>query len=114
MQVSQVFLYVCCKCFILMFAYVYNGYTRVFKSFCVLQVFHVCCKCFSYLGRMLQVFHLNVAKIDRVLYMLQCACEGERACVIPMLVSFGRCGPHVGTQNAGSGKGVCRCKKWRS
>jgi hypothetical protein len=74
MQVSQVFLYVCCKCFILMFAYVYNGYTRVFKSFCVLQVFHVCCKCFSYLGRMLQVFHLNVAKIDRVLYMLQSQC----------------------------------------
>jgi hypothetical protein len=40
MQVFHVFSYVCCKCFILMFAYVCNGYTRVFKFFLVfLQVF---------------------------------------------------------------------------
>ena len=57
------------KCFILMFAYVCNGYTRVFKFF---QVF---CKCFkrtlqsfSCFGRTSEVFHLDVAKLDRVLH----------------------------------------------
>jgi len=62
---------VCCKCFILMFAiatYVYSSFfyvLRVFQAYVasVLTVF----------GRMLQVFHLDVAKIDRVLHMLQCA-----------------------------------------
>jgi hypothetical protein len=53
MQVFQVFSYVCCKCYILIFAYVCNGYTRVFKFFSgVLQVFQTyvtsvlsrCCK----------------------------------------------------------------------
>jgi hypothetical protein len=39
MQVFKVLLYVCWKCFILMFAYVCNGYTHVFKFFGVLQVF---------------------------------------------------------------------------
>jgi hypothetical protein len=39
-QVFQVFSYVCCKYFILMFVYVCNGYTRVFKFFLVfLHVF---------------------------------------------------------------------------
>jgi hypothetical protein len=61
MQVFQVILYVCCKCFILMFAYVYNGYT------CVLKFLWCVCKCFRH---MLQVFHLDIAKVDRVLHML--------------------------------------------
>jgi hypothetical protein len=68
MQMFQVFSYVCCKCFILMFAYVCNDYTRVFKLFLVF------CKCFR---RMLQVFQLDVAKVDRVLHMLQCMWEAD-------------------------------------
>ena len=61
-RILQVFhLNVCICC--------YNGYTRVFKFFlvfckCVLDVY---CKCFSCFGRMLQVLHLDVAKVDRVL-----------------------------------------------
>jgi hypothetical protein len=44
--------------------HVCNGYTRVFKFFLVF------CKCFR---RILQVFYLDIAKVDRVLHMLQCA-----------------------------------------
>jgi hypothetical protein len=55
-----------------MFAYVCNGYTRVFKFFwCFANVLDVCCKCFSCFGYMLQVFYLNVTKVDRMLHMLQ-------------------------------------------
>jgi len=45
--------------------------THVFKFFCCFaNVSDVCCKCFSYFGRMLQVFHPNVAKVDRMFHML--------------------------------------------
>jgi hypothetical protein len=68
---------ICFKCFRLLQTYVSsvssecciyfcNGYTCVFPG-----VSNICCKCFSYFRRMLLVFHLNVAKINRVLYMLQ-------------------------------------------
>jgi hypothetical protein len=63
MHVVQVFSYVCCKCFILMFAYVFYGYTHVLKFFLVF------CKCFI---RMLQVFHLFRTYVAIVLiWMLQ-------------------------------------------
>jgi hypothetical protein len=47
--------------------------THVFSSFlgafsCVSDI---SCERFSYFGRMLQVFHLDVAKVDWVLHMLQ-------------------------------------------
>jgi hypothetical protein len=48
-----------------MFAHVCNSYTRVFKFFLMF------CKCFSYFKHMLQVFYLDVAKVDQVLHMLQ-------------------------------------------
>jgi hypothetical protein len=55
-----------------MFAYVCNGYTRIFKFFSFFaSVSDVCCKCFSCFRCMLQVFHLNVVKVDRMLHMLQ-------------------------------------------
>jgi hypothetical protein len=41
-----------------------NGYTRVFKFFLLF------CKCFNCFDRMLQVFLLNVAKVDRMFHML--------------------------------------------
>jgi hypothetical protein len=73
MQMFHVFSYLCCKCFIWMFAYIRNDYTHVFKYF-----FGVFCKCFK---RMLQVFelfrtyiavfYLDVAKVDQMLHMLQ-------------------------------------------
>jgi hypothetical protein len=65
MQVFQVFSYICYMCFIWMFAHVCNGYTRVFKFFLMFY------KCFSYFEHMLQVFYLDIAKVDRVLHMLQ-------------------------------------------
>jgi hypothetical protein len=89
MQVFLVLSYVCCKCFIVMFVMA----THVFSSFswCF-------CKCFSYFGRMLQVFHLDIAKVDRVLHMLQCAWEakGARAILARRLAAratSGWCGP---------------------
>jgi hypothetical protein len=62
-------------CFILIFAMA----THVFPSFfwCFVSVSDVCCKCFSYFGRTLQVFNMDVAKVDCVLHMLQCAWEVE-------------------------------------
>jgi hypothetical protein len=48
-----------------------NGYTRVFKFFLVFSsVSDECCKYFSCFGHMLQMFHLNIAKVDRMLHML--------------------------------------------
>jgi hypothetical protein len=38
---------------------------------CFASVSDVCYKCFSCFGHMLQVFHLDVAKVDLVLHMLQ-------------------------------------------
>jgi hypothetical protein len=48
---------------------------HVFLSFfwCFASVPDICCMCFSCFKRMLQVFHLDVAKVDRVLHMLQYA-----------------------------------------
>jgi hypothetical protein len=51
--------HVCCKLFHLDVTYV--------KSFskCFASVSDTCCKCFSCFVRMLQVFHLNVSKVDQ-------------------------------------------------
>ena len=45
---------------------------HVFSSFfwCFASVLDICCRCFSYFRRMLQMFHLNIAKVDRMLHML--------------------------------------------
>jgi hypothetical protein len=44
----------------------------VFKFFwCFASVSDVCCKCFNYFGRILQMFPLDVTKVDLVLHMLQ-------------------------------------------
>ena len=85
---------VCCKCFIWMMQkqmsvahvamhvrsyiqintiqdeYACNGF-QVFSR-CFAIVSNVYFKCFICFGRMLQVFHLDDAKVDRVLHMLQC------------------------------------------
>jgi hypothetical protein len=69
MQVLKMFSYVYCKCFHLD---VCNGYTRCFKFFWYFaSVSEVCCKCCNCFRHMLQVFHLDVAKVDLVLHMLQ-------------------------------------------
>jgi hypothetical protein len=62
--------HICYKYFIwtlYMFAMAFKYLAGVFAS-----VSDVCCKCFSCFGRMLQVFHLYIVKVDRVLHMLQC------------------------------------------
>ena len=40
----------------------------------------ICCKGFSYFEYMLQVFYLNIAKVDVVLHMLQCDPPATAAC----------------------------------
>jgi hypothetical protein len=49
--------------------YMFAMATQVFSSFfCVFaSVSDVCCKCFSCFSRLLQVFHLHVTKVGRVL-----------------------------------------------
>jgi hypothetical protein len=41
------------------------------------SVLNVYCKCINYFGSMLQAFYLDVAKIDQILHILQCAWEAE-------------------------------------
>jgi hypothetical protein len=38
---------------------------------CFPRVLDACCKCFNCFRRMLQMFSLNIVKVDTVLYMLQ-------------------------------------------
>jgi hypothetical protein len=68
--------YVCCKCFYLHVAKVdldvacaCNGFQVFFGIFA--SASDVCCKCFNSFRCMLQVFHLDVAKVDLMLNMLQ-------------------------------------------
>ena len=49
---------------------VFSGVLQVLQTY-VASVLDKCCRRFSYLRRILQVFHLDVAKVDRVLHMLQ-------------------------------------------
>jgi hypothetical protein len=56
---------VCFMCFVWMLHIFCNGYT------CFFGVSDICCKCFSYFGHILQVFYLNITKVDPVLHMLQ-------------------------------------------
>jgi hypothetical protein len=52
---------VCFKCVIC----ILHAFAMAFKCF------RVFCKCFNCFERMLQVFHLDVVKVDLVLHMLQ-------------------------------------------
>jgi hypothetical protein len=78
-----------CICFTLMLhmfhpdvAYVFAHMLQVFHlnvayvlqwlHTCFPHVLDICCKCFNYFGRMLQMFPLNVVKVDMVEHMLQC------------------------------------------
>jgi hypothetical protein len=113
MQVFQVFLYVHCKCFILMFAYDCNGYTRVFKFFFVF------CKCFRRLLPVFQLFRMYVASVSSgccksrsgVARVAMRVRRGEGASG-PCMQSGGAdvvrvaCGPRVGARNVGSGRDV--------
>jgi hypothetical protein len=80
MQVFQVFSYVCCKCFILMFAYVCNGHTRVFKFFLMF------CKCFKYMLQVLQLFWTYIANI-----LFGCCKSRSGAAHVAMHVRSGHC-----------------------
>jgi hypothetical protein len=62
-----------CKCFIRMFAYVCNGF-QMFLGVSA-SVSHACFKCFICFF-MLQLLHLDVSKVDRVLHM---GCTWEAA-----------------------------------
>ena len=60
LYVAKVNLDVACVC---------NGF-QVFSGVFT-TVSDVCCKCFNCFERMLQVFHVDIAKVDLVLHMLQ-------------------------------------------
>jgi hypothetical protein len=62
--VASVFIYRFCKD--LGVAYVCNGFFK-----CFLGVSDVCFKCFNCFDCMLQLFYLNVVKVDLLLHMLQ-------------------------------------------
>jgi len=47
---------------------------------CFLVCSHVCCKYFKYFGRMLQMFPLDVVKVDLVLHMLQLTPSAAPVC----------------------------------
>jgi hypothetical protein len=66
-----VLLFGCCICFVKVF----QVFLSVFAS-----VSNACFKCFIFFRRMLQNLHLNVLKIDRMLYMLQCDSHTIAAC----------------------------------
>jgi hypothetical protein len=80
-----------CKYFHLDVPMFCNGYTYAFKFFLgVLQVFQtLCCRYFSCFGRILQVFHLDVAKVDRMLHMLNGSMGPT--CRSHLLQLLGRC-----------------------
>jgi hypothetical protein len=64
------------KCFQLLQTYVLSissGCCIYFAMvrMCFSAISDIYCKCFSCFGRMLQVFHLDVAKVDLVLHMFQ-------------------------------------------
>jgi hypothetical protein len=82
MTVFQMFSCLCCMCFHLDVFNDYNGYTRGFQVlfWCFVSVSDVCCKCFNCLRRMMQMFLLDVAKVDLVLHMLQWDLSAAAAC----------------------------------
>ena len=91
--------HICCKCFIWILHTLATACKCFRRMLQVLQTYvasvsDVCCKCFSCLRRILQVFHLDIVKVDLVLHMLQwdppapatcCSCWGatERAQTVP-------------------------------
>jgi hypothetical protein len=64
-------IHLCCKRLSLMFHLFFQTYVASVFHLNVTYVSHISCKCFNCFGRMLQVFHPNVAKVDLVLHMLQ-------------------------------------------
>jgi hypothetical protein len=66
--------YICCECSPGCFIWFAMAMT------CFASVSDVCCKCFICCGCMLQVFHLNIAKVDMMLQMLQQDPSAATAC----------------------------------
>jgi hypothetical protein len=105
-RMLQVFSSGCCN--------VCNSYPRVFKFFLLF------CKCFNCFDRMLQVFLLNVAKVDRMFYMLIGTHLPQPPVVVAMAPPSGQTvltcsraaqeraaqAPHGHTKRAGMGNGV--------
>ena len=79
-------------------------FTMIFHVF--LQVFpkHVSSVSFVF-RRMLQVLYLDVSKVDRVLHMLQCACEAEGTQAVPARSRVARMA-FRGAGHLGAGGGV--------
>jgi len=74
--------HLCCKCFNRMLHMFHTYVACVSSRYCICfamakhvfsRVSDVCCKCFNYLGCMLEMFPLDVAKVVLVLHMLKWA-----------------------------------------
>jgi hypothetical protein len=90
-SVPGVFIRIFASIFIWMFQ-CFAMATHMLSSFFlgVLQVFQtLCCRYFSCFGRILQVFHLDVAKVDRMLHMLNGSMGPT--CRSHLLQLLGRC-----------------------
>jgi hypothetical protein len=77
----------------------FSGVLQLFETY-VASVSDVCCKRFSCFRRMLQVFHLSVAKVDLVLDMLQWDPPTAATCC-SYWVTSGWCEPTVGAPSSG-------------
>jgi hypothetical protein len=60
-----------CFTYMLQVFYLDGAYILQLLHMCFPRVSDICCKCFNYFGRMLQMFSLDVIKVDLMLYMLQ-------------------------------------------
>jgi hypothetical protein len=54
---------------------------QTYVSYMFSSVSDVCCKCFSYFGRMLQVFYLDVVKVDLMLQRDPLAATASWSCL---------------------------------
>jgi hypothetical protein len=99
-----------CICFTLMLQVFHANVAYVLQWLhtCFPHVSDICCKCFNCFGHMLQMFPLDVEKVDLVLHMLQWApfvvtvcmrvgVEGARAA---------NAGNHMGADQDKSGRGT--------
>jgi hypothetical protein len=70
---SQAYVFKCFKLLQMYVSSVSSGCCIYFAMVrtCFSGISDIYCKCFSCFGRILQVFHLDVAKVDLMLHMLQ-------------------------------------------
>jgi len=109
--------HICCKCVYLDVAYVLQWFFKCFQVF--LQVFQTYISSVSFIfKRILQMFHMNVSKVDQISHMLQCDSLATGVCCSCWGVMHacgkrrdgalrgGRCGKQRGKRGCAAAAGV--------